>query len=49
MLSENYESSSINSIKLQDTKLVHRNLLHSYTLTMKDQKKIKEAISFTIT
>ena len=26
-------------IKLQDTKLMHRNLLHSYTLTMKDQKE----------
>ena len=26
-------------VKLQDTKLMHRNLLHSYTLTMKDQKE----------
>ena len=25
--------------KLQDTKLIHRNLLHFYTLTMKDQKE----------
>ena len=25
--------------KLQDTKFMHRNLLHSYTLTMKDQKE----------
>ena len=25
--------------KVQDTKLTHRNLLHSYTLTMKDQKE----------
>ena len=24
--------------KLHDTKLMHRNLLHSYTLTTKDQK-----------
>ena len=29
----------MNSIKLQDTKIIHRNLLHSHTLTMKDQKK----------
>ena len=26
-------------VKLQDTKLMHRNLLHSYTLTTKDQKE----------
>ena len=29
----------INLVKLQHTKLIHRNLLHSYTLTMKDQKE----------
>ena len=29
----------MNSVKLQDTKLIHRNLLHSYMLTMKDQKQ----------
>ena len=29
----------INSMKLQDTKLIHRNLLHFYTLTTKDQKE----------
>ena len=38
-LTENYESSSMNSVKLQDTKLIHRNLLHFYTLTTKDQKE----------
>jgi len=27
------------SEKLQGTKLIHRNLLHSYTLTMKEQKE----------
>ena len=27
------------SVKFQDTKLIHRNLLHSYTLTMKEQKE----------
>ena len=26
-------------IKLQDTKLIQRNLLHSYTVTTKDQKE----------
>ena len=29
----------MNLVKLQDTKLMHRNLLHSYILTMKDQKE----------
>lgn len=29
----NYESSSMNSVKLQHTKLTYRNLLHFYTLT----------------
>ena len=37
----------MNVVKLQDTKLMHRNLLHSYTLTTKDQKE-KETIPFTI-
>ena len=37
MLSESYLSSSMNSVKLQDTKLIHRNVLHFYTQT-KDQK-----------
>ena len=34
----------MNIVKLQDIKLTHRNLLHSYTLTMKKQKEK----SFTI-
>ena len=29
----------MNSVKLQDTILIHRNLLYSYTLTTKDQKE----------
>ena len=29
----------MNSVKLQDTKLIHRNPLHSNTLSMKDQKE----------
>ena len=29
----------MNLVKLQGTKLMHRNCLHSYTLKMKDQKE----------
>ena len=29
----------MNLIKLQDTKLIHRNQLHFYLLAMKDQKE----------
>ena len=29
----------MNKVKLQDIKLTHRNLLHSYTLTMRKQKE----------
>ena len=29
----------MNLVKLQDTKLMHRNSLHSYILAMKDQKE----------
>ena len=36
----------MNSVKLQDTKLIHRNPLHSYTLTMRKQKLRK--LPFTI-
>ena len=36
---ENYSSAPMNSAKLQDTKLTQRNLLDSYILTTKDQKK----------
>ena len=40
---------SMNIVKSQDINLIHRNLLHSYTLTMKNQKdKLKKKISFTI-
>ena len=38
-----------NVIKSQDIKLIHRNPLHSYTLTMKTtEREIKETIPFTI-
>ena len=29
----------MNLVRLQDTKLMHRNLLHFYALTKKDQKE----------
>ena len=38
----------MNTVKLQDIKLAHRNPVHSYTLTMRKQKEIKETIPFTI-
>ena len=38
----------MNIVKLQDIKLAHRNPLHSYTLTERKQKEIKETIPFTI-
>ena len=39
----------MNIIKLQDIKLTHRNPLHSYTLTMREQKeKLRKQIPFTI-
>ena len=38
----------MNVIKFQGIKLIHRNPLHSYTLTMRKQKKIKETIPFSI-
>ena len=38
----------INLVKLQDTKLIHRNLLYSYTITTKkSEKEIKDMIPFT--
>ena len=39
---------SINLVKSQDTKSINRNPLHSYTLTLKNQKEVKETIPFTI-
>ena len=38
-LPENYYSSSMNLVKSLDTKLIHRNQLQFYILTMKDQKE----------
>ena len=49
MLPENYKSSSMSLAKLQVTKLIHINLLHFYTLAMKDKKEIKKTIPFITT
>ena len=38
----------MNSVKLQDTKLISRNLLHSYTNNERLETEIKETIPFTI-
>ena len=38
----------MNLAKLQDPKSIHRNHLHFYLLTTKNQKEIKESILFTI-
>ena len=38
----------MNMVILQDIKLTHRNPLHSYTLTVRKQREIKEVIPFTI-
>ena len=35
----NYQSSAMNLMKFQVIKLIHRNLLYFYTLTMKDQRQ----------
>ena len=35
------------SVKLQDTKLIHRNLLHLYTNNKRSERKIKKTIPFT--
>ena len=40
----------MNLVKLQDTKLIHRNLFYSYTPTIKrSEREIKETIPFIIT
>ena len=38
----------MNMVRLQDTKLIHRKLVHFYILAIKQQKEIKETIPFTI-
>ena len=40
----------MNLVRLQDIKLIHRNLLHSYDTNIKrTEREIKETIPFTIT
>ena len=40
----------MNIVKSQDIKLIHRNPLYFYMITMKNQKeKLREKIPFTIT
>ena len=46
---KNYSSSSMNLVKLQDTKLIYRNLLHFYTNNELSEREIKKIIPFTIT
>ena len=38
----------MNTVKLQDIKLTHRNPFHSCKLTMRKQREIKETIPFAI-
>ena len=39
-MTKSYQKKEIATlVKFQDTKLIHRNPLHSYTLTMKNQKE----------
>ena len=38
----------MNIVKLQDIRLIYKNPLHSYTLRMRKQRKIKETIPFMI-
>ena len=38
----------MNLAKFQDTKSIHRNHLHFYTLTEKSEREIMESIPFTI-
>ena len=42
------DNSSMNSVKLQSTGLIYRNLLNLYTLTTNYQRKIKTTIRSTI-
>ena len=47
---ENYWHSGVNSVNLQGTRLIYRNLLHFYLLTINNKiskREIKEATPFT--
>ena len=46
---KNCYNSLMDSVKLQDMKSIHIDLLHLYTLTVKlSERKTKETVSFTI-
>ena len=46
---KNYWSSSMSSVKLRDTKVIYRNLLHFYLLTTNYQKeKIRKQLHFQL-
>jgi len=47
MLPGNFWGSLVDSISLQDTKLIYRNLWHFYTQTKENRTEIKETIPFT--
>ena len=49
VIPENYQSSLMNSVKLQDTKLIQKSLAFLYTNNKRSEREIKETISFTIT
>ena len=44
---KNYWSSPMNMVKLQNTKLIYKNLLHFYTVTV-TLREIKKTIPFVI-
>ena len=48
MLPENYQSSSMNSVKLQDTKLIQESVTFLYTNNERQRKEIKKTIPFII-
>ena len=47
MLPENYKSSSMNLVKLQDTKLIQKSLAFLYSNNKRSEREIKETILFT--
>ena len=49
VIPENYQSSLMNSVKLQDTKLIQKSLAFLYTNNKRSEREIQETIPFTIT
>ena len=48
VIPENYQSSLMNSVKLQDTKLIQKSLAFLYTNNKRSEREIKETIPLTI-